>query len=146
MPFFNWNNCLLEERGILPALLPYEACERPEDFVADGGGIAGDVEPTVQPCRPKVQPVAAIIPTGDGDGLANKDSRIALDGSLKGHLGDVDIAVAHSLHPAASGEWLQLGIFRSLEIEHIQTVVGLAKSHHAVQRGNDGVFFIFFHL
>ena len=37
MPFFNWKNCLLEERGILLALLPYKACELPEDFFADGG-------------------------------------------------------------------------------------------------------------
>jgi hypothetical protein len=37
MPFFNWKNCLLEERVILLALLPYKACVRPEDFVADGG-------------------------------------------------------------------------------------------------------------
>ena len=36
MPFFNWKNCLLEERGILLALLPYEACERPKKFVTDG--------------------------------------------------------------------------------------------------------------
>ena len=36
MPFFNWKNCLLEERVILFALLPYEACERPENFVTDG--------------------------------------------------------------------------------------------------------------
>ena len=78
----NCNNCNCNRLGhfylftFLP--FPYQAFERPEQFVGHAGGIASDVETGNHIHGSEVRAVRAVVAPGDGDVLSPKDLRVAL--------------------------------------------------------------------
>ena len=83
------------------SLFPYQALQRPEQFVGHVGGILGNVESRARVYRPEVRVVGAIVAAGDRDVLALVDVRVALHSLLVSglneghHLVVVELLASH---------------------------------------------------
>ena len=55
------------------SLFPYQAFQRPEQFVGHVGGILGNAESRARMYRPEVRVVGAVVAAGDCDVLALVD-------------------------------------------------------------------------
>ena len=120
---------------LLRYLLPYEADQGPDEFAEHTGSVAVDVEIRAHRYGTEVQSEAAVVPTGDGNVLTDEYMRVALAVGGCCRLGDVDVAVAHTLYEARSLESGHLHMLGSFEIEDIASVVCSAEGHHAIDGG-----------
>lgn len=120
---------------LLRYLLPYEADQGPDEFAEHTGSVAVDVEISAHRQFLEIRPEAAVIPACESDELTVEDARVALAGGRCRRLGDVDVAVAHTLYEARSLEGGHLHLLGSFEIEDVLSVVCLADGHHAVDGG-----------
>ena len=117
---------------LLRYLLPYEADQGPDEFAEHTGSVAVDVEVRAHRQFLEIRPEAAVIPACESDELTVEDARVALAGGRCRRLGDVDVAVVHTLYEARSLESGHLHMLGGFEIEDIASVVCSAEGHHAV--------------